>query len=242
MAGAPLLLGVEDVRGGYGEVDILNGVSLFLRKGEIVTVAGTNGAGKSTLAKAVLGLLPRVSGRILFEGADLVGLSTEDRVGRGVGYVPQVANVFAALSVVENLQVVVGVKDQRRRIAELFEAFPLLAERRRARAGSLSGGERQQLAFARALMTSPRLIILDEPTAALSPAKVAEAFELIARLPSLNVSVLVVEQRARQCLAVSQRGYILDGGKVAIEGEAAMLLADERAAELYLGRTEKRHS
>jgi ABC-type branched-subunit amino acid transport system ATPase component len=234
-----ILLAVEDVRGGYGEVDILNGVSLSVRSGEIVTVAGTNGAGKSTLAKAIMGLLPRVSGRILFEGADVLRLPTEDRAGRGVGYVPQVANVFSTLSVLENLQVVAGVNNKRLRIAELLEAFPLLAERRRARAGSLSGGERQQLAFARALMTSPRLMILDEPTAALSPAKVAEAFALIARLPSLGVSVLAVEQRARQCLAISQRGYILDGGVVAIEGEAAMLLADEQAAELYLGRAAK---
>ena len=230
------LLEFEDVRGGYAEVDILNGISLSLRQGEILTVAGTNGAGKSTLAKAAVGLLPRVSGRIVFEGEDLTPLPTEARIARGIGYVPQVANVFGSLSILDNLQVVVGVKDQSRRIAELFDVFPILGERKRARAGSLSGGERQQLAFARALMTRPRLMILDEPTAALSPAKVADAFDLIARLPSLGVSALVVEQRARQSLAISDRGCILDGGLVALAGDAKTLLADERAAELYLGQ------
>jgi ABC-type branched-subunit amino acid transport system ATPase component len=230
------LLVVEDVRGGYSEVDILNGISLALQQGEILTVAGTNGAGKSTLAKAIVGLLPRASGRIVFEGADLISLPAEDRIARGIGYVPQVANVFGSMSILENLQIVAGVRDQRQRIAELFQIFPLLGERRRTRAGSLSGGERQQLAFARALMTRPRLMILDEPTAALAPAKVAEAFDLIRRLPGLGVSVLVVEQRARQSLAISDRGCILDGGKVALEGPAVTLLEDQRAAELYLGQ------
>jgi branched-chain amino acid transport system ATP-binding protein len=230
------LLEIRDVRGGYGEVDILNGVSLSLQKGEILTVAGTNGAGKSTLAKAIVGLLPRVSGTIQFEGRDLLALATEDRIARGIGYVPQVANVFGTMSVVENLQVVVGVADQHKRIRELLEVFPALGERKRARAGSLSGGERQQLAFARALMTRPRLMILDEPTAALAPAKVAEAFAMIRRLPDLGVSVLVVEQRARQSLAISDYGCILDSGKVALAGIAASLLDDPKAAELYLGQ------
>lgn len=230
------LLAIADLRGGYGEVDILNGVSLALDAGEILTVAGTNGAGKSTLAKAVVGLLPRVSGAIDFAGESLAGLSTEDRIAAGIGYVPQVANVFPSLSVMENLQVVTGVKAAKERIAELLATFPALAERRRSRAGSLSGGERQQLAFARALMSRPRLMILDEPTAALAPAKVTEAFRLIGSLPKLGVAVLVVEQRARQALAISDRGCILDGGVVALAGPARDLLADERAAELYLGR------
>jgi branched-chain amino acid transport system ATP-binding protein len=230
------LLEIADLRGGYGEVPILNGLSLCVETGEIVTVAGTNGAGKSTLAKAVVGLLPKVAGAIRFEGADVTALPPETRMAQGIGYVPQVANVFASLSVLDNLKVVVGVKHQARRIAELFDAFPQLAERRRARAGSLSGGERQQLAFARALMCSPRLLVLDEPTAALAPRRVAEAFERIQHLPEFGVSVLVVEQRARQCLAISDRGYILDGGQVALSGTADDLLKDERAAELYLGR------
>lgn len=231
-----MLLALEDVRGGYGDVDILNGVSLSLAGGEILTVAGTNGAGKSTLAKAIVGLLPRATGRMLFEGTEMGALAPEDRVARGIGYVPQVANVFPSLSIIENLQVVTGVRDRSARVAELLAIFPALAERRRTRAGSLSGGERQQLAFARALMSRPRLMILDEPTAALSPARVVDAFRLIRDLPLLGVSVLVVEQRARQSLAISNRGCILDGGRVALAGEAEALLADERAAELYLGR------
>jgi ABC-type branched-subunit amino acid transport system ATPase component len=230
------LLAITDLRGGYGDVDILNGISLTLEAGEIVTVAGTNGAGKSTLAKAIVGLLPVVRGAMLFEGTDLLAFATEERMARGIGYVPQIANVFPSLSVMENLQVVTGVKRQKQRIAELLEAFPALAERRRARAGSLSGGERQQLAFARALMPHPRMLVLDEPTAALAPRKVADAFALIRGLPSFGVSILVVEQRARQSLAVSDRGFILDGGRVALSGTARELLADARAAELYLGR------
>ena len=231
----PLLV-LEDIHGGYGDVDILNGISLSIAPGEIVTIAGTNGAGKSTLAKAILGLLPRVTGSMLFEGNELVRLSPEYRVAAGIGYVPQVANVFPSLTILENLQVVTGVRDRKARIDELLVAFPALAGRSRTRAGSLSGGERQQLAFARALMSRPRLLVLDEPTAALAPAKVADAFRLIQDLPRLDVTVIVVEQRARQSLAISRRGYILDGGLVAISGDALSLLADERAAELYLGR------
>jgi branched-chain amino acid transport system ATP-binding protein len=230
------LLEIADLTGGYGEVDILNGISLTLNQGKIVTVAGTNGAGKSTLAKAIVGLLPVVRGTLRFEGHSILGLAPEQRMARGIGYVPQVSNVFASLSVIENLLVVSGVARQKARIAELLAAFPALAERRRARAGSLSGGERQQLAFARALMPSPRLMILDEPTAALSPPLVADAFARIRALPNFGVSVLVVEQRARQSLAVSDYGFILDGGKVAMHGTAAELLADSRAASLYLGR------
>lgn len=230
------LLTIDRLTGGYGDVDILAGVDLTIAAGEIVTVAGTNGAGKSTLAKAVMGLLPRIAGTIAFEGRDLTALPVERRIGLGIGYVPQVANVFPSLSIVENLQVVAGVADQRVRIGELLAAFPALAERRRSRAGSLSGGERQQLAIARALMARPRLVILDEPTAALSPARVAETFDLIRRLPAMGATVLMVEQRARQSLAVSDRGCILDGGRVAMIGPAADLLADERAATLFLGQ------
>lgn len=230
------LLTIASLTGGYGETDILNGIDLTVEQGEILTVAGTNGAGKSTLAKAVMGLLPRVAGKIALEDRDILAEPVERRLTLGIAYVPQVGNVFASLSVLENLQVVQGVRDAKARIAELLAAFPALAERRRSRAGSLSGGERQLLAFARALMARPRLIILDEPTAALAPARVVESFDRIRALPSLGVSVLMVEQRARQALAISDRGCILDGGRVAMQGKAATLLADDRAAALYLGR------
>ncbi|WP_375458947.1 ABC transporter ATP-binding protein [uncultured Enterovirga sp.] len=230
------LLEISDLHGGYGDSDILNGIDLEVRPAEIVTVAGTNGAGKSTLAKAIVGLLPRLRGRIAFRGADLVGRRTEACVQLGIGFVPQVANVFPSLTVAENLQVVSGARDRKARMAELLATFPALAPRLGQRAGSLSGGERQQLAVARALMPRPALLIMDEPTAALSPARVSAAFELIRDLPRLGVAVLLVEQRARQALAISDRGCILDGGKVVMASEAATLLTDGRAAELYLGQ------
>ncbi|WP_372002406.1 ABC transporter ATP-binding protein [Tistrella mobilis] len=229
------LLTVSDLAAGYGEVDIVSGISLHVDALEIVTIAGTNGSGKSTLVKALMGLLTRVRGEMRLGDVPLLGVPAEKRIDLGVVYVPQVENVFPTLTVTENLQVVEGVADRRRRIGEMFDRFPALAERRRTRAGALSGGERQQLAFARALMPAPKLMILDEPTAALSPALVHEVLELIRGLPGLGVSALLVEQRARQALAISDRGYILDTGRVVIHDTAERLLADERMADLYLG-------
>mgnify|MGYP002621492822 FL=1 len=234
-------LTISDLRGGYTEVDILKGVDMEVEEGQIVTVAGTNGAGKSTLAKAVVGLLPRVSGDVRLGDRSVMDVPAEQRVGLGIGYVPQVANVFAGLTILENLQIGCLAAGGRKELDEMFDRFPALAERRRAYASSLSGGERQQLAFARALVARPRIMVLDEPTAALSPAKVAESFELIRSLPKFGVTVLVIEQRARQALAISDYGYIMDGGKVALSGEAASLLADDNAAELYLGRAAVGH-
>jgi ABC-type branched-subunit amino acid transport system ATPase component len=230
------VLSIENISGGYSEVNILNGVDITVDTGQIVTIAGTNGAGKSTLAKAVVGLLPRVAGRIALKGEDITRVPAERRARHGVGYVPQVANVFAPLTVLENLEVVEGVSDRKVRINELLEIFSALASRRRSRAGSLSGGERQQLAFARALMTRPALVVLDEPTAALSPALVDDSFRRIASLAKQGTAVLLIEQRARQALAISDVGFILDMGKVAICGKAEDLLANDKAANLYLGQ------
>lgn len=230
------LLAVEDLRGGYSEVDILNGIDLSLDPAEILVVAGTNGAGKSTLAKAVLGLLPRLSGRVLFDGADITRLPAERRARAGIGYVPQVSNVFPSLTIAENLAVVEGVTDRKARMEEMFALFPALGTRNHHRAGSLSGGERQQLAFARALMTRPRLVVLDEPTAALAATLVSDSFARIASLAQLGTAILLVEQRARQALAIAHRGAILDGGRVAMQGPAESLLNDDRAAALYLGQ------
>lgn len=230
------LLEVHGVRGGYSEdVDVLTGVDFEIGEDEIVILAGTNGSGKSTLVKAVMGLLPRWQGTILFSGQDLRSVAAEDRIRIGMSYVPQIANVFLSLTVVENLDVVEGVAERKRRVDEMFDLFPALAERRRTRASSLSGGERQQLAVARALMPSPRLMLLDEPTANLSPALVDQVFDLIGKLPQLGVAVFLVEQRARQALAISDRGYIMDDGAVVLSGPAQDLLADERMADLYLG-------
>ena len=229
------VLTLAGVAGGYGEADILKGVDLVVAPGEIVTVAGTNGAGKSTMLKALMGLLPRMRGEEVWEGRNLGASPTETRLAAGIAYVPQIANVFPRLTVLENLLVVQGVPGVRQRAQEMVEAFPVLQPLLGRTAGSLSGGERQQLAFARALMSKPRLVCLDEPTAALSPIMAKSIFAHIARLPALGASVLMVEQRARDALAISHRGYILDQGRVALQGPAATLLDDPRAVELYLG-------
>lgn len=230
------VLSLRQIRGGYAETDILNGVDLDLSAGEILVIVGPNGSGKSTLAKATAGLLPRVSGAIQLRGKDILSLPAEQRAAAGMGYVPQVANVFPSLTVFENLAVVEHVQDQAGRIAELLRVFPALKERLRARAGSLSGGERQQLAFARALMNRPSVVVLDEPTAALSPALVEASFRQIAALAADGTAVLLIEQRARTALAIGQRGVILDEGRVAMTGPAATLLDDPKATALYLGQ------
>lgn len=229
------LLTLNGLRGGYSEVDIIKGIDLHVAAGEIVTIAGTNGAGKSTLVKALLGLLPRVEGEVVLDGKSLTRLGAEDRFYAGLAYVPQVANVFPSLTVRENLQVVRGVKNLKSRMEEVLLNFPVLAERLGQRASALSGGERQQLAFARALMPSPRLMVLDEPTAALAPSLVGKVFDMVKALPAAGVAVLMVEQRARQALEISQQGYILDQGACVLSGRASELLADERMAQLYLG-------
>jgi neutral amino acid transport system ATP-binding protein len=229
------LLEARALRGGYGPVDIVADVDLDVAEREIVVIAGTNGSGKSTLVRAVMGLLPRTSGSLRLAGRELAGVPAERRLALGMAYVPQVANVFPSLTVSENLDVVEGVSDRARRTEEVLERFPALRQRLRQSAGSLSGGERQQLAFARALLPRPRLMILDEPTAALAPALVEQVFDLVRTLPESAVAVLMVEQRARQALAIADRGYILDQGRVVMGGPSAELLADTRMAELYLG-------
>ncbi len=229
------LLAVDGLVAGYSEVDIITGIALTVAPREIVTIAGTNGAGKSTLAKAIMGLVPRCRGRVEFGGRNLIGQRPEDRIRAGIAYVPQVENVFPSLTVLENLLVVEGIKDRRARAAEMFDLFPALAERRRVRAEVLSGGERQQLAFARALMSRPRMMLLDEPTAALSPSLAGQVFGHIKRLPALGVAALIIEQRARQSLEISDRGYVLDAGKAVMDGPADRLLADPQMTDLYLG-------
>jgi ABC-type branched-subunit amino acid transport system ATPase component len=232
------LLKVENLTGGYSEVDILKGVSLEVFPNEIVTIAGTNGAGKSTVIKAIMGLLPRSAGSIILGGVDLANKSVQDRLDCGIGYVPQLANVFASLSVHENLLVVQGVRRPRERAEAMYALFPVLAGYKRRAAGTLSGGERQQLAFARALMREPTTMLLDEPTAALSPAKVNDILGYVRELPHSGVTVIMVEQRARQSLAISQRGYIVDQGRIAMTGRAQDLLNDPKAADLFLGKHE----
>ena len=231
-----MLLQVSSLTAGYGGADIIKGIDIEVRQGEIVTIAGTNGAGKSTLSKSIVGLVPKVSGTILLNGRDLLKVPPENRSALGLGYVPQVSNVFGSLTVLDNLKVVHNVKDKPRKIQEMIALFPPLGAKLKLPAQTLSGGERQMLAVARALMADPTLVILDEPTAALSPALVEQVFRLVVRLPEQGVAVLMVEQRARQALDISHRGYILDQGTVVLFGTSEELLSDSRMAQLYLGR------
>lgn len=228
------MLTTQGLNGGYNDVNIIHGIDLDVLSNEIVTIAGTNGAGKSTFLKAILGLLPRVEGDIDILGHKITNQTTEDRIEMGLAYVPQVTNVFRTLTVYENL-LVADRKVSQSKIDELLSIFPALIPRLKQDAGSLSGGERQQLAFARALIRSPDLIILDEPTAALAPALIESIFKVILDLKKLNVAVLMVEQRARQALEISDRGYILDQGKVVLAGNAHELLSNPDMTELYLG-------
>ena len=233
------LLATEDLVAGYvPEVDILNGVSIDVREGEIVTVIGPNGAGKSTLARAIFGLLRPRRGRVVFRGEEISGRRTHDITHLGLSYVPQLDNVFQSLTIEENLQI--GALDQRRThelTGRMFELFPRLGERSSQTAGTLSGGERQMLAMARALMSDPAVLLLDEPSAGLAPAFVEAIFEKIADINRAGVTLVMVEQNARRALAMSNRGYVLDLGTNRFEGSGPELLEDPKVAELYLGGT-----
>jgi branched-chain amino acid transport system ATP-binding protein len=229
---------LQDLVAGYVPgVDILRGATMHVDRGEMVGIIGPNGAGKSTLIKAVFGLVPVRSGVMELEGRDIVGTAGFDLVKLGVGYVPQVRNVFGSLSVEENLRMGVFLRPERfaERRDAVFELFPVLAGKRHDRAESLSGGQRQVLAMGRALMMEPSLMLLDEPSAGLSPAMQDEVFERIAAINGEGVSILIVEQNAHKALRVCDRGYVLDQGAVAHTGSGPELLRDPLVIELYLG-------
>ena len=231
------ILITQDVVAGYvAEVDILNGVTIEVAKGDIVTVVGPNGAGKSTLIKTIFGLLKPRKGSIRLRGEEIAGDKPHTITRRGMNYVPQLDNVFPSLTVEENLEV--GSLDTSRTSAQIdymYELFPRLGERRRQAAGTMSGGERQMVAMARALMTDPQVLLLDEPSAGLAPAFVEAIFEKIEDVNKAGVTIVMVEQNARRALAMSDRGYVLDVGKNAFQGRGKELLSDEKVAELYLG-------
>ena len=231
------LLDAADLVAGYGPVDILHGVSLRVEPGEFVTVIGPNGSGKSTLLKAISSLVTPRRGKVTFDGQDITGIPTERLVLRGLGYVPQSANVFAALTVAENLEMGAFVRKAGAagRIREMYELFPDLAESRRRRAGNLSGGQRQMLALARALMLDPKLLLLDEPSAGLSPAVMQTMFGQVKNIQEQGVAAVIVEQNAREALSISQRAYVLADGGNRLEDDAAELLNDPEIVRLYLG-------
>ena len=231
------LLEVDDIEVRYGAIRALNGVTLSVDEGEVVTLLGANGAGKSTTLRTISGLLRPVSGDVRFAGESIVGAAAHEIVGLGVSHVPEGRHIFPRMSVLENLDM--GAFRDRRNVGadrdRVFSLFPRLAERRKQLGGTLSGGEQQMLAIARALMARPRLLLLDEPSMGLAPLVVETIFEVIATISGEGVTVLLVEQNAAQALRLAVRGYVLETGSVAMADDAATLLADDRVRQAYLG-------
>jgi branched-chain amino acid transport system ATP-binding protein len=241
----PLLL-VRDLHAGYGRAEVLTVLHFQLQKGQVVTVIGPNGAGKSTTLNALMGVMPS-RGQIFFDGQDLADTSLEERVMMGMALVPEKRELFSTMSVEDNLilggyrSMTLKVPNWQRAIERVFELFPRLQERRAQMAGTLSGGERQMLAVGRALMSEPKLLMLDEPSLGLAPLIVREIFNIIERLRQQGTSILLIEQNARAALEVADHGYVLETGNIALEGPAQQLATDPRVIETYLGAAASKH-
>ena len=234
------MLQMEDVTAGYGPVTVLRGISLAAREGELVTVLGANGAGKSTLLSTVVGLLPPRGGRIVFDGEDVTGQPPESIARRRLVMVPEGRQLFGPMTVVENLLLGAHARHPGRRavgdrLEHVFELFPVLQERTRQAAASLSGGEQQMLAIGRALMAEPRMLLLDEPSLGLAPLVTRQLFDILRVLHDAGVSILLVEQNARMALELADRAYVMERGSVTLEGRAADMLEDKRVQAAYLG-------
>jgi len=232
------LLRVEDARGGYGKVDILNGCSLNVEADQVAVIIGPNGAGKSTLMKAVFGLVHLRKGGVFFDGEDITNLATQKVVRHGLAYVPQESNVFPTMTVEENLEMGAYLRDDdfAPQMERVFELFPRLAERKNQSAGTMSGGERQMLAMGRAMMMEPRLLLLDEPTAGLSPKFIDQTFEMVKHVnKELGIGILMVEQNAKQALAIADMGYVLVMGENRHTDTGRALLDDPEVGQLFLG-------
>ncbi|PPF19710.1 MULTISPECIES: ABC transporter ATP-binding protein [unclassified Rathayibacter] len=234
----PNTLETHDLHAGYVPgVNILNGSNVYVKRGELVGIIGPNGAGKSTLLKAMFGLVNIRQGTVLLNGEDITGLKADKLVSKGVGFVPQNNNVFPSLTIEENLEMGMYQKPKlyRERLEFVTELFPELSKRLKQRSGSLSGGERQMVAMSRALMMDPSMLLLDEPSAGLSPMRQDETFVNVQRINRAGVSIMIVEQNARRALQICDRGYVLDQGRDAYEGAGRELMNDPKVIELYLG-------
>ena len=222
---------------GYGGADILHGCTIAVDKGEIAVVVGPNGAGKSTAMKALFGMLPLREGRVLLDGDDITTLSPQARVPRGMGFVPQTSNVFTSMTVEENLEMGAFIRtdDIQPTMDQVFTLFPILQEKRQQKAGELSGGQRQQVAVGRALMTRPQVLMLDEPTAGVSPIVMDELFDRIIEIARSGITVLIVEQNARQALSIADKGYVLVQGRNRFSDTGQALLANPEVRQSFLG-------
>ena len=233
------VLECNGIAAGYVKgLNILQGVDLVINEKEIVSIIGPNGAGKSTLLKAIMGIINVSAGRFFINGVEKTDIPTHKIVEQGVAYVPQVENVFPSLTIEENIEIGSWTvnKNKKETISQTLEQFSLLKDRRKEKAGNLSGGQRQILALARALVTSPSLLLLDEPSAGLSPVAIEEVFETVKEINDKGVAILLVEQNAKRALNFSNRGYVLDQGRNAYQGQGEELLNDPRVVDLYLGK------
>ena len=232
-----MFLSAENMLGGYGETTILNDCSISVQKGEIAVIVGPNGAGKSTAMKAIFGMLDLRAGNIIFDGKDISDLKPQERVKSGMGFVPQTHNVFTSMTVMENLEIG-GFTNQAnlsKNISEVFKLFPVLKEKQKQLVGELSGGQRQQVAVGRALMTNPKLLMLDEPTAGVSPLVVKELFEKIISIARTGIAILMVEQNARQALEIADNGFVLVQGENKYTDKGSKLLSNKEVRKAFLG-------
>lgn len=236
---AEILLQLENVHGGYGEVKVLNGVDILVGEGEIVSVIGPNGSGKSTMMKAIFGLVKPEEGKIVYKGENITGLEPFEIVRRGICYVPQESNVFTSLTVDENLEMGAYILNQPQEVSKgkerVYGIFPLLKEKAKSQVATLSGGMRQMVAFGRALMLDPELVLMDEPSAGLAPRLVTEILMKLHEINERGKALLIIEQNVRRALELCHRGYVLDMGKTSMEGRGKELLLNRRIQEIYMG-------